>query len=243
MSTTSIERIRCLILGDGPAVYTAAINAAHISLSPLVYEGLMMDEMQTFSEIASFHKHPKGTTKVGMMENLRNQAICLNVDIRLVFAVTIDFAQQPFKVTVDEKKEMEVDILIIANGSKARYYGIDSDRQYCEQGGVDSDICDGFFYKGQDVVVVGADDIAAEQAFYLATICRKVYLVVCCYELLVSKTIQKSLFNTPNIEVLWGYQIREVLADELGVNGVLLVSDKKEEKKVHATGLFVAIDH
>lgn len=244
MSDSSIEHVRCLILGSGPAGYTAAIYAARANMSPVMYEGMEPGgQLTTTTEVDNFPGYPKGVMGPELMEDLKNQALRFSADIRFGYATSADLSKRPFKVTIDETKVVEADTLIIATGATAKYLGLESEQKFRGQGVSACATCDGFFYRNQDVVVVGGGDTAAEEASYLATLCRKVYLVVRRHELRASKAMQQKVFSTPNIEVLFGHQTREVLGDMSGVNGVLLVNDKGEEKKVDVTGFFVAIGH
>lgn len=244
MSENLNERVKCLILGSGPAGYTAAIYAARANMSPVLYEGMEPGgQLTTTTEVDNFPGYPQGVLGPQLMEDLKNQALRFSTDIRFGYATSADLSQRPFKVTIDESKVIEADTLIIATGATAKYLGLDSEQKFRGQGVSACATCDGFFYRGQDVVVVGGGDTAAEEASYLATLCRKVYLVVRRHELRASKAMQQKVFNTPNIEVLFGHQTKEVLGDMSGVNGVLLVTDKGEEKRVDVTGFFVAIGH
>jgi thioredoxin reductase (NADPH) len=244
MSITPTERIKCLILGSGPAGYTAAIYAARASLSPVVYEGLMPGgQLTTTTEIDNFPGYPQGVNGTKLMEDLRSQALRFEADIRFGFATSLDLSQRPFRVTIDGVKEIMAETLIVATGANAKYLGLDSEQQYRGQGVSACATCDGFFYRNQDVAVVGGGDTAAEEATYLATICRRVYLVVRRHELRASKAMQDKVLGAPNIEVLWGHQTKEVLGNDLGVTGVKLVSDLGVECTVVVSGLFVAIGH
>ncbi len=244
MSTVAIEHVKCLILGSGPAGYTAAIYAARANMAPVVYEGLTPGgQLTTTTEVDNFPGYPEGVTGTKLMEDLRSQALRFGTDIRLGYATAADLSQRPFRVTIDEQTVVEADTVIVATGATAKYLGLDSEQQFRGQGVSACATCDGFFYRNQDVVVVGGGDTAAEEATYLSTICRKVYLVVRRHELRASKVMQAKVLATPNIEVLWGHQTKEVLGDMSGVNGVLLVSDTGEEKRVEVTGLFIAIGH
>jgi len=244
MSDSSIEHVKCLILGSGPAGYTAAIYAARANMSPVMYEGMEPGgQLTTTTEVDNFPGYPKGVMGPELMEDLKNQALRFSADIRFGYATSADLSKRPFKVAIDETKVVEADTLIIATGATAKYLGLESEQKFRGQGVSACATCDGFFYRNQDVVVVGGGDTAAEEASYLATLCRKVYLVVRRHELRASKAMQQKVFSTPNIEVLFGHQTREVLGDMSGVNGVLLVNDKGEEKKVDVTGFFVAIGH
>lgn len=238
------ERVKCLILGSGPAGYTAAIYAARANMAPVMYEGMEPGgQLTTTTEVDNFPGYPQGVVGPQLMEDLKNQALRFNTDIRFGYATSADLSQRPFKVTIDESKVVEADTLIIATGATAKYLGLESENKFKGQGVSACATCDGFFYRGQDVVVVGGGDTATEEATYLATLCRKVYLVVRRHELRASKAMQEKTFKTDNIEVLFGYQTKEVLGDMSGVTGALLVNDKGEEKRVDATGFFVAIGH
>lgn len=244
MSEITTEHVKCLILGSGPAGYTAAIYAARANMSPVMYEGMEPGgQLTTTTEVDNFPGYPEGVQGPKLMEDLRNQALRFETDIRYGYATAADLSQRPFKVTIDESKVVEADTLIIATGATAKYLGLDSEQKFRGQGVSACATCDGFFYRKQDVVVVGGGDTAAEEATYLATLCNKVYLVVRRHELRASKAMQDKVFSTQNIEVLFGHQTKEVLGDMSGVNGVLLVNDKGEEKKVDVTGFFVAIGH
>ena len=239
-----VERIKCLILGSGPAGYTAAIYAARANMSPVAYEGLMPGgQLTTTTEIDNFPGYPQGVNGTQLMEDLRSQAIRFEADIRSGFGTAVDLSQRPFRVTIDGVKEIEAETLIVATGATAKYLGLDSEQHFRGQGVSACATCDGFFYREQDVAVVGGGDTAAEEATYLATLCRKVYLVVRRHELRASKAMQEKVLNTPNIEVLWGHQTKEVLGNDLGVTGVKLVSDLGVECTVAVSGLFVAIGH
>lgn len=244
MSEITTEHVKCLILGSGPAGYTAAIYAARANMSPVMYEGMEPGgQLTTTTEVDNFPGYPEGVQGPKLMEDMRNQALRFETDIRYGYATAADLSQRPFKVTIDESKVVEADTLIIATGATAKYLGLDSEQKFRGQGVSACATCDGFFYRKQDVVVVGGGDTAAEEATYLATLCNKVYLVVRRHELRASKAMQDKVFSTQNIEVLFGHQTKEVLGDMSGVNGVLLVNDKGEEKKVDVTGFFVAIGH
>jgi thioredoxin reductase (NADPH) len=244
MSEITTEHVKCLILGSGPAGYTAAIYAARANMSPVMYEGMEPGgQLTTTTEVDNFPGYPEGVQGPKLMEDLRNQALRFDTDIRYGYATAADLSQRPFKVTIDESKVVEADTLIIATGATAKYLGLDSEQKFRGQGVSACATCDGFFYRKQDVVVVGGGDTAAEEATYLATLCNKVYLVVRRHELRASKAMQDKVFSTQNIEVLFGHQTKEVLGDMSGVNGVLLTNDKGEERRVDVTGFFVAIGH
>jgi thioredoxin reductase (NADPH) len=238
------EKIKCLIIGSGPAGYTAAIYAARANLSPVIYEGLQPGgQLTTTTEVDNFPGYPEGITGPLMMEDLRKQAERFGTDVRFGIISSVDLSKRPFKVIADESHEMEAEALIIATGATAKYLGLESEEAFKGRGVSACATCDGFFYKGQDVAVVGGGDTAAEEATYLAGMCNKVYLIVRRDELRASKAMQERVSKTPNIEILWKHQTKEVLGDDMGVTGVRLVNDKGEEKDINVTGFFLAIGH
>jgi thioredoxin reductase (NADPH) len=239
------ESVKCLILGSGPAGLTAAIYAARANLSPVLYEGLQPGgQLTTTTEVENFPGYPKGITGPEMMEDLKAQASRFGTDIRWGLASSVDLSKRPFKVTIDNEKTIETQVLIIATGATAKYLGLESEQKFMGSGVSACATCDGFFYRNQDVAVVGGGDTATEEALYLAGICKKVYLIVRKNFLRASKVMQDRVLNNPNIEVLFGYQTKEVTGElQGGVNGAILVNEKGEEKKIDITGFFVAIGH
>jgi thioredoxin reductase (NADPH) len=244
-----MEKTKCLIIGSGPAGFTAAIYAARADLSPLMYEGLQPGgQLTTTTEVDNFPGYPQGIDGPTMMEDLKTQAARFGTDIRWGMITEVDTTSRPFKAKADDGKEIEAETIIIATGATAKYLGIESEERF-KGGGVSAcATCDGFFYKGKDVAVVGGGDTAAEEATYLANMCRKVYLIHRRDELRASKAMQKRVFNTPNIEILWNHEVREIVGVEEGftkaLNGVVLVNNKTgEEKKIDVEGYFVAIGH
>lgn len=239
------EHVKVLIIGSGPAGYTAAIYAARANLSPVLYEGIQPGgQLTTTTEIENFPGYPNGITGTEMMEDLKKQAQRFGTDVRFGIATSTDLSQQPFKVTIDDEKIIETDALIIATGATAKYLGLETEDKFKGQGVSACATCDGFFYKGQDVAVVGGGDTAAEEATYLAGICRKVYLIVRKPYLRASKAMQERVMNTPNIEVLFEHVTKEIVGDANGVTGVLLSNEpKKEIVNKDITGFFVAIGH
>lgn len=238
------EKVKCLILGSGPAGYTAAIYAARANLSPMMYEGLQPGgQLTTTTEIENFPGYPEGITGSEMMDDLKKQAAHFGTDIRMGMATDTDLSKSPFKVIIDGEKLIEADTLIIATGATAKYLGLASEDHYKGQGVSACATCDGFFYKGKDVAVVGGGDTAAEETTYLAGLCKKVYLIVRKSNLRASKAMQERVMKTKNIEVLFEHTTKEIVGDTSGVNGVILTNSKGEDIKINVTGFFVAIGH
>ncbi|MEI6577479.1 MAG: thioredoxin-disulfide reductase [Bacteroidota bacterium] len=239
------EKVRCLIIGSGPAGYTAAIYAARADLKPLLYTGLQMGgQLTTTTEVDNFPGYPEGVEGPVMMEDLRKQAERFGTDIRFGIATAVDFSQRPFKVTIDETKLIEAETVIIATGASAKWLGLESERTFQGYGVSACATCDGFFYRGKDVAIVGGGDTAAEEATYLAKLCKKVYLIHRRDQLRASKAMQAKVLNTPNIELLWNSAPIEVLGDKKGVNGLLVKNvNSNEERQLSIDGFFVAIGH
>ncbi len=241
----SSENIKCLIIGSGPAGYTAAIYAARANLSPVVYEGIQPGgQLTTTTEIDNFPGYPNGTTGQAMMDDLKAQAERFGTSVRFGMVSEVDLSQRPFRVIIDNEKEIYAETLIIATGATAKYLGIESEEKYKGQGVSACATCDGFFYRGKDVAVVGGGDTACEEASYLAGLCNKVYMIVRRDELRASKAMQERVKNTPNIEILWQYNTKEIVGTPIGgVNGALLVHKNGSEKKIDIHGFFLAIGH
>lgn len=244
-----MEKTKCLIIGSGPAGYTAAIYAARADLNPIMYEGLQPGgQLTTTTEVDNFPGYPDGIDGPTMMEDMKKQASRFGTDVRWGLITEVDTTKRPFKVKADDGKEIEAETIIISTGATAKYIGLESEEKF-KGGGVSAcATCDGFFYKGKDVAVVGGGDTAAEEATYLANMCRKVYLIHRRDELRASKAMQHRVFNTPNIELLWNHEVKEIVGVEEGfnkvLNGAILVNNKTgEEKKIDIEGFFVAIGH
>ncbi len=244
-----MEKTKCLIIGSGPAGYTAAIYAARADLKPILYEGMQPGgQLTTTTEIDNFPGYPEGIEGPKMMEDLKKQAERFGSEIRWGLITNVDTSQRPFKVTVDDGNELLAETLIIATGATAQYLGLESETKF-KGGGVSAcATCDGFFYKGKDVAVVGGGDTAAEEATYLANIVNKVYLIHRRDELRASKAMVKRVMNTPNIEILWDSEVKEVTGTEQGFMKALdgaIVTNKKtgKERKIDIDGFFVAIGH
>lgn len=240
-----IERIKCLIIGSGPAGYTAAIYTSRANLNPVLYEGIQPGgQLTTTTEIDNFPGYPQGVTGSEMMEDLKKQAQRFGADIRFGIVTKVDFSKRPFTIEIDSEKKLEADSVIIATGATAKYLGLPSEEKFRGQGVSACATCDGFFYRKKDVAVVGGGDTACEEATYLAGMCNKVYMIVRRDELRASKAMQERVFNTPNIEVLWNTNTKEILGDEFGVTGAALVNNKTgEESEIKIHGFFLAIGH
>jgi thioredoxin reductase (NADPH) len=238
-----------LIIGSGPAGYTAAIYASRADLKPIVYQGMEPGgQLTTTTEVDNFPGYPGGIDGPKMMEDLQKQAERFGADIRWGMVTDVDTTERPFKVKIDDGTELLAETVIIATGATAKYLGLESEEKF-KGGGVSAcATCDGFFYKGKDVAVVGGGDTAAEEATYLANLCRKVYLIHRRDQLRASKAMQKKVLETPNIEILWNHEVKEIVGEIQGftkaLNGAVLVNNKTgEEKKIDIEGFFVAIGH
>ena len=239
-----MEKVKVLIIGSGPAGFTSAIYTSRANLSPVLYEGIEPGgQLTTTTEIENFPGYPQGITGTAMMEDLRQQALRFGADVRRGIITDIDLSKRPFKAVVDHEHEIEAEAVIVCTGASAKYLGLESEAKYRGMGVSACATCDGFFYRKQDVAVVGGGDTACEEATYLASICKKVYLIVRKNYLRASKTMQERVFNTPNIEVLFEHNTKEVLGDEDGVIGVRVVSNAGEERTLDISGFFLAIGH
>lgn len=237
------EHVQCLIIGSGPAGYTAAIYAARADMKPIMYQGLQPGGQLTITtEVENFPGYPKGAQGPEMMEDFKAQAERFGADIRWGLVTSVDFTGPIHKIVVDEKTTILANSVIIATGASAKWLGIESEQRLNGFGVSACAVCDGFFFKGQDVAIVGAGDTAAEEAAYLAKLCRKVYMIVRKGEMRASKAMQHRVMNTANIEVLFNSSTKEILGEK-SVEAALIVNDKGEERKLTITGFFVAIGH
>lgn len=239
-----MERVKVLIIGSGPAGYTAAIYTSRANLQPVLYQGIEPGgQLTTTTEIENFPGYPEGVDGNQMMDDIRRQAERFGADIRFGSITSIDMSNRPFHVVVDGEHEIEAESIIIATGASAKYLGLPSELKYRGQGVSACATCDGFFYRKKDVAVVGGGDTACEEATYLASLCRQVYLIVRKPYLRASQAMQQRVFNTPNIEVLFEHNTVEVLGDDEGVTGALLRHNDGTEKKIDISGFFLAIGH
>ncbi|MBE6194507.1 MAG: thioredoxin-disulfide reductase [Rikenellaceae bacterium] len=239
-----MERVKVLIIGSGPAGFTAAIYAARAALSPVLYEGIEPGgQLTTTTEIENFPGYPDGVQGTEMMNDLRAQALRLGTEVRTGIVTDIDTSKRPFVLTIDGENKIEAEAVIICTGASAKYLGLESERKFRGMGVSACATCDGFFYRKQDVAVVGGGDTACEEATYLASLCRQVYLIVRKPFLRASKAMQERVFNTPNIKVLFEHNTVEVLGDEDGVTGARLRKGDGEEYDIAISGFFLAIGH
>lgn len=244
MENKTAEIIKCLIIGSGPAGFTSAIYTARANLSPVLYEGLEPGgQLTTTTHIENFPSHPERITGTDLMDRMKEQAKKYGADIRFGIVTSVDFSRRPFKVVVDGRHAIEAESVIIATGATARYLGLESEQYYKGMGVSACATCDGFLYKGKYAAVVGGGDTACEEALYLAGICQKVYMIVRKDCLRASKIMQKKVMETPNIEILFGHNTKQVLGDEEGVNGALLVDSEGKERVIDIQAFFLAIGH
>jgi thioredoxin reductase (NADPH) len=235
---------KCLIIGSGPAGYTAAVYAARAALNPILYEGLQPGgQLTTTTVIENFPGYPDGVDANQLMADMRAQAVNLGADVRSGMVTAVDLSQRPFQVTVDGETTLLAETLIIATGATAKYLGLPSEEKFRGFGVSACATCDGFFYRGKDVAVVGGGDTACEEASYLAHLCKKVYMIVRRDVLRASKAMQERVLKTDNIEILWECQTQEVLGDASGVTGVRLVRKNGEVFEKPIDGFFLAIGH
>ena len=241
-----IEHHKCVIIGSGPAGYAAAIYAARADLHPVLYEGLQPGgQLTETTDVDNYPGYAEGIDGPTMMVEFKKQAARFDTDIRSGWVSEVDFSGPPHTLTIDGNKKITADTVIISTGASAKWLGLESEIRLRDAGGGVSAcaVCDGFFYKGQDVAIVGAGDTAAEEASYLAKLCRKVYMLVRRDEMRASKAMQKRVMSLDNIEIMWNHETVEVLGDE-GVTGVRVINNKTQETKdLEVTGFFVAIGH
>ncbi len=246
-SGSEVQKVKCLIIGSGPAGYTAAIYAARANLKPVLYEGLQPGgQLTTTTEVENYPGYPEGVTGPVMMEDLKKQAQRFSTDVRWGMAEKADFSGKIHKVWIDDGTLIEAETVIIATGATAKYLGLEDETKYAGSGVSACATCDGFFYKGKDVAVVGGGDTAAEEALYLAGLCNKVYLIVRRDVLRASRVMAERVKKTPNIEILWKHQTRGLFGEGV-VEGATLVKNlgepNEKEVKIKIDGFFLAIGH
>lgn len=239
------EVIKVMIIGSGPAGYTAAIYAARAGLKPVLYTGGQPGgQLTTTNDVENFPGYPDGINGPQMMIDLQKQAERFGTQINYGVVTAVDFSTYPLKVTVDEKDELIAESVIIATGATAKYLGLPSEEKYYNKGVSACAVCDGYFYRGKEVAVVGAGDSAAEESTYLSKLCTKVHLIVRRDEMRASKIMQQRVLNTHNIEVHWNTETEEILGDDSGVTHIRVVDTKTGVKKdISVQGFFLAIGH
>ena len=242
--TEEIEQIECLIIGSGPAGYTAAIYAARADMHPVVIQGLQPGgQLTTTTDVDNYPGYKDGITGPEMMEDFKAQAERFGTDTRWGMVTKVDFSERPFKVEIDEKTNVLAQTVIIATGASAKWLGMDDEKRLSGFGVSACATCDGFFFKGQDVVVVGAGDTAAEEATYLAKMCTKVTVLVRKDEMRASKAMQHRVFNTPNLEVLFHHETKSINGEKAVESVTTFNNQTGEETTIPVTGFFVAIGH
>lgn len=243
----SIERVKCLIIGSGPAGYTAAIYTGRANISPVLYEGIQPGGQLTITtEVENFPGYPEGISGTQLMDDLRAQAERFGVEIRTGIITKVDFSERPYKLTIDDEKEIEAETVIISTGASAKYLGLDDEKKYAGMGVSACATCDGFFYRKKVVAVVGGGDTACEEAIYLASLAKQVYLIVRKPFLRASQIMQERVLNHPKIQVLFEHNAVGLFGDN-GVEGVHLVKRKGEADETYydlaIDGFFLAIGH
>jgi len=244
MKTSDIEKIECLIIGSGPAGYTAAIYAARANMKPVLYQGIQPGGQLTITtEVENYPGYKDGVQGPEMMIDFEKQAQRMGADVRFGLATKVDFSKSPFKVWIDEEKELEAESVIIATGASAKWLGLESEERLNGFGVSACAVCDGFFFRGKEVAIVGAGDTAAEEALYLSKLCSTVHMVVRRGEMRASKIMQDRVLKTPNIKIYWNSETEEVIG-ETKVEKVKLKNTKTGESQViPVSGFFVAIGH
>jgi thioredoxin reductase (NADPH) len=240
----SAEKVHCLIIGSGPAGYTAAIYASRAGLSPVLYQGIQPGGQLTITtEVENYPGYPDGIQGPDMMINFEKQAKRMGTDIRYGLATKVDFSTRPLKIEIDEEKWIETDALIISTGASAKWLGIASEQRLNGYGVSACAVCDGFFFKGKEVAIVGAGDTAAEEALYLSKICSQVHMIVRRDEMRASKVMADRVINTPNIKIYWNSETDEVIGDKK-VDAVRIKNRQTGEKQeIPVSAFFVAIGH
>jgi thioredoxin reductase (NADPH) len=244
MSNSAIEKTQCLIIGSGPAGYTAAIYTSRANLIPILYQGIQPGGQLTITtEVENYPGYPNGVQGPEMMVDFEKQASRMGADIRFGLATKVDFSSRPFKVWIDEEKEIHADSVIIATGASAKWLGIESEQRLNGFGVSACAVCDGFFFKGKEVAIVGAGDTAAEEAHYLSKLCTTVHMFIRRSEMRASKVMQDRVKNTPNIKIYWNTDTDEILGEKK-VEAVRIINNKTGEKQeIPISGFFVAIGH
>ena len=244
MDNKGLERVQCLIIGSGPAGYTAAIYASRANMKPLLYQGIQPGGQLTITtEVENYPGYPDGVQGPDMMTDFEKQAVRMGADVRFGLATKVDFSVQPFSVVIDEEKEILADSVIIATGASAKWLGLESEQRLNGHGVSACAVCDGFFFRGKDVAIVGAGDTAAEEALYLSKLCSTVHMIVRREQMRASKVMQDRVLKTPNIIMHWNSDTDEVIGDKK-VEAVRIKNNKTlETTEIPVSGFFVAIVH
>jgi thioredoxin reductase (NADPH) len=244
MENTEIEKVHCLIIGSGPAGYTAAIYASRANLKPVLYQGIQPGGQLTITtEVENYPGYPDGIQGPEMMVDFEKQAVRMGADIRYGLATKVDFSKQPYRVWIDDEKEILADSVIIATGASAKWLGLESEKKLNGYGVSACAVCDGFFFRGKEVGIVGAGDTAAEEALYLSKLCTNVHMIIRKDKMRASMVMQERVLNTPNIKIYWNSETDEVLG-ESKVEAVRIKNTQTGEKQdIPVSGFFIAIGH
>jgi len=244
MNTSDIEKVHCLIIGSGPAGYTAAIYAARANMKPVLYQGIQPGGQLTITtEVENYPGYKDGIQGPEMMIDFEKQAQRMGADIRFGLVTQVDFSKLPYKIWIDEEKLIEAEAVIISTGASAKWLGLESEQRLNGFGVSACAVCDGFFFRGKEVAIVGAGDTAAEEALYLAKLCSTVHMIIRRHEMRASKVMQERVLKTPNIKIYWNSETDEVMG-ETKVEKVRLKNLKTNETRIiDVSGFFVAIGH
>ena len=244
MEATVSEKVHCLIIGSGPAGYTAAIYAARANLKPVLYQGIQPGGQLTITtEVENYPGYPEGIQGPEMMVDFEKQAARMGTDIRFGLATKVDLSKRPYKVWIDDEKIVQSDAIIIATGAAAKWLGLESEQRLNGYGVSACAVCDGFFFRGKEVAIVGAGDTAAEEALYLAKLATTVHMFIRKHEMRASKVMQERVFRSPNIKIYWNTEVEEVVGEK-HVSSVRVFNNQTGEKQtISVSGFFVAIGH
>ncbi|MFT3674670.1 MAG: thioredoxin-disulfide reductase [Chitinophagaceae bacterium] len=244
MSVETVEKVSLLIIGSGPAGYTAAIYASRANLKPVLYQGIQPGGQLTITtEVENYPGYADGVQGPEMMVDFEKQAKRMGADIRFGLATQVDFSRQPYRVQIDDEKWMEADAIVIATGASAKWLGLESEQRLNGFGVSACAVCDGFFFRGKEVAIVGAGDTAAEEALYLSKLCTTVHMLIRKGEMRASKIMQDRVLNTPNIKVYWNTETEEVIGEK-NVSAIRIRNNKTNEtQEIPVNGFFVAIGH
>ena len=244
MEATVSEKVHCLIIGSGPAGYTAAIYAARANLKPVLYQGIQPGGQLTITtEVENYPGYPEGIQGPEMMVDFEKQAARMGTDIRFGLATKVDLSKRPYKVWIDDEKIVQSDAIIIATGAAAKWLGLESEQRLNGYGVSACAVCDGFFFRGKEVATVGAGDTAAEEALYLAKLATTVHMFIRKHEMRASKVMQERVFKSPNIKIYWNTEVEEVIGEK-HVSSVRVFNNQTGAKQtISVSGFFVAIGH